>query len=102
MAHSETTERDTGRFDPALVGAVLTRLGLATLALAVPVAAGAFVGVVGTAGSPAAGVALALRAMEGPLLGDGGVAWLFHVATLVALCGCWLLGAGLLLEGLFD
>lgn len=102
MAYSGSTARPAGRPDPALVGVVLTWLGLWTLALALPVVVGALAGLFATAGSLAAGVALALRAMAGPILGGFGPLWLFHVATLALLCGCWLLGAGLLLEGLFD
>ena len=96
------TAHTTGRFDPAFVGAVLTRVGLALLALTVPVVVGVFAGLLLTVGSPAAGVAHALQAMDGPLLGGFGPGWLFHVSTLTLLCGCWLLGAGLLLSGLFD
>ncbi|MBX0287411.1 hypothetical protein [Haloarcula salinisoli] len=102
MAHSGSTTRQAGRLDPAFVGLVLTRLGAGIIALTLPVATGAFAGVLLTAGSPAVGVALALQAMDGSLLGGFGLAWLFHVATLAGLCGCWVLGAGLLLSGLYD
>ncbi len=102
MAHSGSTVRQAGRLDPAFVGVVLTRLGAYILALTLPVVAGAFAGLFLTAGSPAVGVAHALAAMDGPLLGGFGLAWLFHVATLAGLCGCWVLGAGLLLSGLYD
>ncbi|MDS0283555.1 hypothetical protein [Haloarcula onubensis] len=101
MAHGGSAARPTGRLDPALVGTVLLRLGLGIVALTVPVAAGALAGLLATAASPAGGVALAMRAMDAPLLGGVGLAWLVHVATLTALCGCWLLGAGLLLAGLY-
>jgi len=102
MAHSDSTARSTGRLDPAVVGGVLARLGVVVLALAVPVAAAALAGLLATTDPPAAGVAVALGAMDGPLLGGTGLPWLFHVAALAGLCGCWFLGAGLLLEGLFD
>ena len=102
MAHSGSTVRPAGRLDPATVGAALTWLGLGVVALTVPVVAGAFVGLLVTAGSPAVGMALAMGALDGPLLGGSGLPRLFHAATFAGLCGCWLLGAGLLLEGLFD
>jgi|GEM_PF-2494902 len=102
MAHSGSTARPTGRLDPSRVGGTLTWLGLGVIALTLPVATGALAGLLTSAGSPAAGVAVALGAMDGPLLGATGLPWLFHVATLTGLCGCWLLGAGLLLSGLYD
>jgi len=102
MSHTCSTAHPTDRLDVAAVGTALTWLGLGVLALTGPVAAGALVGLLATAGSPAAGMGLALRALDGPLLGGSGLPRLFHVATLAALCGCWLFGAGLLLEGLFD
>ena len=102
MAHRGFAVRPDDRSGPAFVGAVLVRLGLAALALTLPAVAGTFAGLVATAGSPAAGAALALGAMDGPLLGGAGLRWLFHVSTFAGLCGCWLLGAGLLLDGLFD
>jgi len=98
MKHGRAAVLTAGHVDPAVAGAVLTRLGLAVVALTLPAAAGAFAGLLANTGSPAAAVA----AMNGPLLGGGGLPWLFHVAALVLLCGCWLLGAGLLLDGLFD
>ena len=102
MAHSGPTTPFAGRLDPAFAGAVLTRLGLAVVGLALPVAAATFAGLLATASSPAAGTTLALRAIDGPLLGGFGLARLFHLAILGGLCGCWLLGAGLLLSGLYD
>ena len=102
MSHTSPIAYSTDRIDAAAVGTALTRLGLSVLALTVPVVAGAFAGLLATAGSPEAGMALALRALDGPLFSGVGLAWLFHVATLVGLCGCWLFGAGLLLEGLSD
>jgi len=102
MAHGGSATRSPGRFDPAVLGSVLTRLGLGLLVLALPVGAGAGLGLLGEAGSLAVGVRVALAALEGPLLGSSGLPWLFHVAVLALLSGCWLLGAGLVLDGLFD
>ena len=102
MAHGGPTAGWTGGLDPATIGNVLARVGLAVLALTVPVVAGAGAGLFAAVGSPTVGVARAVAAMDGPLLDGFGLPWLFHVAALSGLCGCWLLGAGLLLTGLFD
>ncbi|MDS0259492.1 hypothetical protein NDI56_08810 [Haloarcula sp. S1CR25-12] len=102
MAHRGSTVRATGRLDPATVGTVLTRVGLALIAVTVPLVAGAAAGLVTEAGSPAVAVAVTTHAMDGPLFAGFGLRWLFHVATLALLSGCWLLGAGLVLDGLFD
>jgi hypothetical protein len=44
MAHGGRTAPSSRGFDPSLVGAVLTRVGLAIVGLATPVAAGALAG----------------------------------------------------------
>ena len=84
------------------VGRVLTRLGLAVVAAAIPPTVGAGAGIAVTTGSAVEAVTITLRAMQEPLVGGSGLPWLLHASTLALWCGCWLLGAGLLLGGLFD
>jgi len=92
----------TGYHDPSDVGALATRAGLALIAMTAPVVVGAAIGVLADASTVEAAVTLVLDAMDTPLVGPGSLSWLLHVSLLGFLGGCWLLGAGLLLEGLFD
>jgi len=86
-----------GRAD---LSTLLTWLGLVVVTLTGPLLAGTAAGLVTAAGSPAAALQVAGRAVAGPLLAGAGLPWAFHVAVLVFACGCWVLGAGLVLDGL--
>jgi hypothetical protein len=102
MSHSNSTALAIGPPDPATVGTVLTRLGLGLVAVTVPLVAGAGAGLLANAGSLAVAMAIVVRAMETPLVGGSGLPWLFRLATLTLLSGCWILGAGLVADGLSD
>jgi len=102
MAHSGPTVRPADGPGPAALGRALIRLGAVVVAVTIPPVVGAGTGIAVTADTPAQAAAIMLRAMNGPLVGARGLPWLFHLATLALLCGCWLLGAGLVLDGLFD
>ena len=78
------------------VGRPARRLGLAVVAATLPVVVGVAAGLVADAGSLAAVVA----ALTGSLGAQSGSMWLLHAATLGLAGGGWLLGAGLLVEGL--
>ncbi|WP_058994641.1 hypothetical protein [Haloarcula sp. CBA1127] len=86
--------------DPAAVAALAERVGLVLIAAALPVAVGAFAGLALTAGSLSAASDAATAAMSGPLTTEQGLSWLFYVSTLGTALGCWVLGLGLLLDGL--
>lgn len=74
------------------------RSGAALVVAAVPaVAVTLFAGVVGGSTSVSGWIGEALAT---PVLAPGGVAWAFHVATLAALVGVWLVGLALVVEGL--
>ncbi|WP_236035531.1 hypothetical protein [Haloarcula rubra] len=88
--------------DPAVVGRRATRAGLVLAAATLPLVVGTGTGLVVDAPTLAAGVDAVLAAANAPLVGGYGRAWLFHVSALGLLAGCWLLGAGLLLDGVFD
>jgi hypothetical protein len=69
------------------------------LLVAVPLAAGAFLGLLaGTATATA--LSTAAGAVTNPPAA-GGVAWLFRVGALGVLAGSWILGFGLVVEELW-
>jgi hypothetical protein len=86
--------------DPAAVAALAKRVGLAVVAVALPVAVGTFVGMVLITGSLSAASDAATAAMSGPLTTEQGLSLLFYVSTLGTALGCWGLGLGLLVDGL--
>ncbi|KAA9398495.1 hypothetical protein Har1130_03815 [Haloarcula sp. CBA1130] len=86
--------------DPATVAALAERAGLAIVTMLLPVAIGAFVGMVFIAGSLPAATDSATAAMNGGLTAGQGLSRLFYVSTLGTALGCWVLGLGLLLDGL--
>ncbi|WP_058990838.1 hypothetical protein [Haloarcula sp. CBA1128] len=86
--------------DPAVVAALAERVGLVLIAVALPVAVGTFAGMVLTSGSLLAASDAATAAMSGPLTTEHGLSLLFYVSTLGTALGCWVLGLGLLLDGL--
>jgi len=100
MAQRQPAATYSGPLDPAAVAALAERVGLALVAVTLPVAVGAFAGMVLTAGSLPAAAGAATAAMNGPLTTGRGLSWLFYVGTLGTALGCWVLGLGLLLDGL--
>ncbi|GCF14918.1 hypothetical protein Harman_28530 [Haloarcula mannanilytica] len=100
MAQRQSNGTYDGPLDIAAVATLVERVGLALVALALPVAVGAFAGIALNAGSLLAGIDAAVAALNGPLTAGRGLSWLFHVSTLATAVGCWFLGLGLLLDGL--
>jgi hypothetical protein len=92
----------TGRDTPGVVGTVATRLGLLAVAVTLPVVVGTVAGMVGDAATVGAAFDTVGTVLTGPLAGQSGTAWLFHVAVLGLCSGCWLVGAGLVVDGLRD
>lgn len=84
--------RRVGRFC-RLVGPIVAAASLIVLVSALP-----FLAAPSTAGT--ASILVSVMSANASVL--SGAALLFHVAALTALAGCWLLGLGLLLGGLFD
>ncbi|WP_254271902.1 hypothetical protein [Haloarcula marina] len=97
---STVTVGDT--LDPAVVGRRATRVGLALVAAALPLVVGTLAGIAADAPTVEAAFTAALGVMDAPVFGQHGTQLLFHVGTLGLLAGCWVLGVGLLLDGLFD
>ncbi|NHN47079.1 hypothetical protein G9464_05635 [Halostella sp. JP-L12] len=81
-----------------LVGRRAAVAGAAVCALALPVALAAAVALFG-AGPAAPARAAALLSAEGAF---SGLELVFRAAALCTLAGAWLLGAGLVIEGLFE
>jgi len=100
MAQRQSTSISGGPLDPAVVAALAERVGLALVAIALPVAVGAFAGMALGAESLVAAVDIAVAAMNGPLSAERGLSSVFHVSTLGTALGCWILGLGLVLDGL--
>ncbi|MFU1780424.1 hypothetical protein ACM16X_03470 [Haloarcula japonica] len=100
MAQRRPVPTYHGPLDPAAIAVLAERVGLALIAVALPVAVGAFVGLALTAGSLPAATEAAAAALSGPLTTARGLSWLFYVSTLGTALGCWILGLGLLLDGL--
>ena len=100
MSHRQPVPTFGGPLDSAAVTALAERVGLALIAVTLPVAIGAFAGMVLTAGSLPAAIDAAAAAMSGPLTRGQGLSWLFYASTLGTALGCWVLGLGLLLDGL--
>ncbi|WP_336337023.1 hypothetical protein [Haloarcula brevis] len=100
MAQRQPAATVGGPLDPATVARLAERAGLALVAVALPVAVGAFAGMALTAGSLPAATAAAAAAMSGPLTAGQGLSWLFYVGALGTVLGCWVLGLGLVLDGL--
>ena len=100
MAQRQPAATCCGLLDPAAVATLAKRVGLALTAVALPVAIGAFTGMALAAGSLPAATDAAAAAMNGPLTAEQGLSWLFYVSTLGTALGCWVLGLGLLLDGL--
>jgi hypothetical protein len=100
MAQRRPAATYDGPLDPAAVATLAERVGLVLVALALPVAVGAFVGMALTAGSLPAATDAAAAAVSGPLTAGRGLSWLFYVGVLGTALGCWVLGLGLVLDGL--
>ncbi|WP_367176542.1 hypothetical protein [Haloarcula rubripromontorii] len=100
MAQRQPVPTYDGPLEPAAVAALAKRVGLALVAVALPVAVGAFAGTALTAGSLSAATDATAGAMSGPLTAAQGLSWLFYISALGTALGCWVLGLGLLLDGL--
>ena len=100
MSHRQPVPTYGGPLDTAAVAALAERVGLALITVTLPVAIGTFTGMVLTAGSLPAATDAAAAAMSGPLTTGQGLSWLFYASTLGTALGCWVLGLGLLLDGL--
>ena len=85
-----------GRLDTARVGAVATRAGLLVVAITLPVAVGSAAGLLADGGT----VTTLGVVISGSPAGTTGLERLFRTAVLGVFGGCWLLGAGLLADGL--
>ncbi|WP_225335011.1 hypothetical protein [Halomicrobium urmianum] len=84
---------------PEQVGTLAVQVGYATVTAALLLAAVTFGVLLARAPTVAAGIDAAVAAGTGPLSGSG-VTWLFHVGVLGVLIGSWLLGLGLIIDGL--
>ncbi|WP_423999676.1 hypothetical protein ACOZ4I_11590 [Haloarcula salina] len=102
MAQRQSTRRYGGPADPITLATLAERAGLALVAVTLPLALAGFAGLALQAASLSAAAASAASAMHGPLLTGRGLSVLFHAGALGTLLGCWLLGLGLLLDGLYD
>ncbi|MBV0901662.1 hypothetical protein [Haloarcula salina] len=102
MAQRQSTRRYGDPTDPVTAAALAERVGLALVAVTLPLALVAFTGLAMQAASPSAALTTAAAAMQGPVLAGRGLTVLFHAGALGTLLGCWLLGLGLLLDGLYD
>ncbi|MFB6224052.1 MAG: hypothetical protein ABEH86_10340 [Haloarcula sp.] len=100
MSQRQLTGVRGGPLDPATVATLAERVGFALVVVALPVAIGTFASIAVEAASLLAAVDAAANAMNGPLTMGWGLSWLFHVSTLVTALGCWVLGLGLVLDGL--
>lgn len=100
MSQRQPVPTYVGPLDPAAVATLAKRVGLVLVAVALPVAVGTFAGMALTAGSILAATDTATAAMSGLLTTEQGLSWLFYVSTLGTALGCWILGLGLLLDGL--
>ncbi|WP_226010616.1 hypothetical protein [Halomicrobium salinisoli] len=86
---------------PERFGTLAVQVGYATVMAALLLAVVTFGVLVARAPSFAAGVDAAVAAGTGPLSGSG-VAWLFRAGVLGLLIGSWVLGLGLIVDGLLD
>jgi len=102
MAQRQSARRYGGPADPVTAAALAERVGLALVAVTLPVALAAFAGLAAESASLSVATTTAAAAMDGPVLTGRGLSMLFHAGALGTLLGCWVLGLGLLLDGLYD
>ncbi len=88
-------------FRPERIGVLAVQVGYATVMAALLLAVVTLGVLLARAPTVAAGIDAAVAAGTGPLSGSG-AAWLFHVGVLGLLFGSWLLGLGLIVDGLVD
>ncbi|MDQ2073011.1 hypothetical protein RBH20_10755 [Haloarcula sp. H-GB4] len=100
MSQRQPVPTYVGPLDPAAVATLAKRVGLVLVTVALPVAVGTFAGMALTAGSIPAATDTATATISGLLTTEQGLSWLFYVSTLGTALGCWILGLGLLLDGL--
>jgi hypothetical protein len=91
-----------GALDPGAVGRATTRVGVALVAVSVPLLVWTAAGLLADVSTPSAALATLAAASSGPVVAVSDTASIFRVGLYVLLAGCWLLGAGLVLDGLFD
>jgi hypothetical protein len=102
MAQRQSTYSRDRPAGPARLGAAAQRAGLLVVAASLPLVVGTAASLFASAGAPLAGVEAATAAVTAaPTLGTDH-ATLFHLGTLALLAGCWVVGFGLVLDGLFD
>jgi len=88
--------------DISTLGSAAVSLGAVAVVATLPVVIGVGAAFLSGAATVDSALALALSALDEPLVGAYSTAWLFHVAVAGLLGGTWVLGAGLVLEGLFE
>ena len=101
MAGRRPDYRETagGAASLRLIGRHVAVTGAVVCALALPVALAAAAALFGVDPAAAEGAVALLSAETGAL---SGLELAFHLAAVCALAGAWLLGAGLVIEGLFE
>lgn len=87
--------------DPVAAGRVATRVGAALVAVSVPLLAWAAAGLLADVSTLSAGLATLAAASNGPLFAGSGTPAVFRIGLYGLLSGCWSLGAGLVVDGLF-
>lgn len=102
MAQRQPTHGQPRPASPAHVGAVAQRAGRWVVVATLPLVVGTFAGLLTGAGTPLAGLELATAAMNASPTLATTLPALFQLGTLGLLAGCWAVGFGLLVDGLFD
>jgi len=102
MSQRRSTVGRSVHRDIATLGSAAVSLGLVAILVTLPVVVGVALGFLADAATVEGALSLAVAALEEPLFGAYSRAWLFHAAVAGLLGGTWALGAGLVLEGLFD
>lgn len=76
--------------------------GLALVGVGFAAGVLAWTSVLEATGSVAASTATATGALEGPLLAGGATGSILHLSALAVAAGVWLLGVGLVVDGVLD
>jgi len=87
--------------DPDAVGRVATQVGVVLVVSSMPLLAWAATGLLADVSTLSAALSVLASASNGPLTVGAGHASLFRAGLYGLLSGCWLLGAGLVIDGLF-
>lgn len=102
MSQRRSTVGRRVHHDVAALGSAAVAVGLVAVLVTLPVVVGVGAGFLSEAETAQGALSLATTALEEPLLGGYSTAWLFHAAVIGLLGGTWILGAGLVLDGLFE